>query len=99
MPRRKTPKTTIKDRASRVTIIDVAKRAGVRSPLVDVGFTKADIRAAAAAIGMDTWDKPAAACLSSRIPCLSHSSAQRMNTAGSAKPKSRPPNSRCFTGR
>jgi len=29
MPRRKTPKTTIKDRASRVTIIDVAKRAGV----------------------------------------------------------------------
>src|ERR1700749_4963895 len=29
MPRRKTPKTTIRDRASRVTIIDVAKRAGV----------------------------------------------------------------------
>ena len=29
MPRRKTPKTTIKDRASRATIIDVAKRAGV----------------------------------------------------------------------
>lgn len=41
---------------------------GVRSPLVEAGFTKADVRAAAKLIGMDVWDKPAAACLSSRIP-------------------------------
>jgi len=45
-----------------------AEKAGVRSPLVDLGFTKADVRAAARSLGLDVWDKPAAACLSSRIP-------------------------------
>lgn len=45
-----------------------AKEAGVVSPLVDLAFTKADVRAGAAAIGLPIWDKPAAACLSSRIP-------------------------------
>jgi uncharacterized protein len=48
--------------------LDAAKDAGVRSPLVEVGMSKADVRAAAQSIGMDVWDKPAAACLSSRIP-------------------------------
>jgi pyridinium-3,5-biscarboxylic acid mononucleotide sulfurtransferase len=45
-----------------------AKDAGVASPLVELGFTKADVRAGAAALGLPIWDKPAAACLSSRIP-------------------------------
>ena len=48
--------------------LEAAKQAGVGSPLVDLGFTKADVRAGAAAIGLPIWDKPAAACLSSRIP-------------------------------
>jgi len=48
--------------------LEAAKNAGVRSPLVEAGMTKSDVRAAALAIGMDVWDKPAAACLSSRIP-------------------------------
>lgn len=48
--------------------LEAAKNAGARSPLVEAGMTKADVRAAALAIGMDVWDKPAAACLSSRIP-------------------------------
>jgi uncharacterized protein len=48
--------------------LEAAKRAGVRSPLVELGFTKKDVRACAAAIGLSIWDKPAAACLSSRIP-------------------------------
>jgi pyridinium-3,5-biscarboxylic acid mononucleotide sulfurtransferase len=48
--------------------LDAARAAGVVSPLVDTGFTKADVRAASAAIGLGVWDKPAAACLSSRIP-------------------------------
>jgi uncharacterized protein len=48
--------------------LEAAKQAGVRSPLVELGFTKADVRACAAAIGLSIWDKPAAACLSSRIP-------------------------------
>ncbi|MEP7051540.1 MAG: ATP-dependent sacrificial sulfur transferase LarE [Pseudomonadota bacterium] len=48
--------------------LEAAKNARVRSPLVEVGMTKNDVRAAAQAIGMAIWDKPAAACLSSRIP-------------------------------
>ena len=41
---------------------------GVRSPLQEVGLTKAEIRALARARGLPNWDKPAAACLASRIP-------------------------------
>jgi uncharacterized protein len=37
------------------------------TPLLDAGFTKAEVRAASRAWGLPTWDKPAAACLSSRI--------------------------------
>lgn len=37
-------------------------------PLVDAGFTKADVRASSRALGLRTWDKPAAACLASRVP-------------------------------
>ena len=48
--------------------LEAAKNAAVRSPLVELGFTKADVRAAARLIGMEVWDKPASACLSSRIP-------------------------------
>ena len=48
--------------------LEAAKQAGVRSPLVELRFTKSDVRAGAAAIGLSIWDKPAAACLSSRIP-------------------------------
>jgi uncharacterized protein len=41
---------------------------GIRSPLQDVGLTKAEIRQLARALGLPNWNKPAAACLSSRIP-------------------------------
>ena len=41
---------------------------GIISPLKDAGLTKADIRAWAQALGLPIWDKPALACLSSRIP-------------------------------
>ena len=37
-------------------------------PLVDAGFTKADVRAWSQTLGLRTWDKPAAACLASRVP-------------------------------
>jgi pyridinium-3,5-biscarboxylic acid mononucleotide sulfurtransferase len=40
----------------------------VRSPLLEAGFSKTDIRALAREYGLPNWDKPAAACLSSRIP-------------------------------
>jgi uncharacterized protein len=41
---------------------------GVRSPLMEAEMTKAEIRAAAKALGLPVWDKPAKACLASRIP-------------------------------
>ncbi|HEX7167117.1 MAG TPA: ATP-dependent sacrificial sulfur transferase LarE [Acidimicrobiales bacterium] len=41
---------------------------GARFPLVDAGFRKADVRAWSRRLGLRTWDKPAAACLASRIP-------------------------------
>ncbi len=45
-----------------------ARELGVRSPLDELGFTKADIREAARRIELPVWDKPALACLSSRFP-------------------------------
>jgi pyridinium-3,5-biscarboxylic acid mononucleotide sulfurtransferase len=45
-----------------------AREHGLRSPLQDAGLTKAEIRTLAHAAGLPNWDKPAAACLSSRIP-------------------------------
>ena len=45
-----------------------ALKHGVRSPLNELGFTKEEVRAAAKQLGLDVWDKPAAACLSSRVP-------------------------------
>jgi len=48
--------------------LKAAENAEVRSPLVECGFRKADVRAAARAIELGVWDKPASACLSSRIP-------------------------------
>jgi uncharacterized protein len=41
---------------------------GAVFPLVDAGFTKAAVRDASRRLGLRTWDKPAAACLASRIP-------------------------------
>lgn len=41
--------------------------AGVRSPLAEVGVTKAVVRAAAASLGLPNWAAPAAPCLSSRV--------------------------------
>lgn len=48
--------------------LQAAEEFGVRSPLVEAGFRKADVRALAKALSLSNWDKPAAACLSSRIP-------------------------------
>lgn len=45
-----------------------AIEAGAVFPLVDAGFAKQDVRDASKAMGLRTWDKPAAACLASRLP-------------------------------
>jgi uncharacterized protein len=45
-----------------------AREHGVRSPLDEVDLTKQEIRELSKAAGLATWDEPASACLSSRIP-------------------------------
>ena len=45
-----------------------AREFGVRSPLDEAGLTKAEIRELSRRAGLPTWDEPASACLSSRIP-------------------------------
>jgi uncharacterized protein len=45
-----------------------AREYGVRSPLLEAGLTKAEIRQLAREFRLPNWDKPAAACLSSRVP-------------------------------
>lgn len=41
---------------------------GIKSPLKELAFTKAEIRHYSKQLGLSTWDKPSMACLSSRIP-------------------------------
>lgn len=45
-----------------------ASEFGVAAPLLDVGLTKAEIRELSRRAGLATWDRPASACLSSRVP-------------------------------
>ncbi len=62
--------------------LEAATRAGVRSPLVELGFDKADVRACAQALGLEVWDKPAAACLSSRLPFGTRVTRERLTRIG-----------------
>jgi pyridinium-3,5-biscarboxylic acid mononucleotide sulfurtransferase len=47
---------------------NAAKAHQAKAPLVDAGLTKAEIRELSRLTGLTTWDRPASACLSSRIP-------------------------------
>ncbi len=47
---------------------EAARERGVRSPLVEIGISKEEIRSLSRSLGLRTWDKPSAACLSSRVP-------------------------------
>ena len=53
---------------------------GVRSPLDDVGLTKEEIRELSRRAGLPTWDEPASACLSSRIPYFSEVTDEKLRT-------------------
>lgn len=48
--------------------MEAASELGVRAPLLDAGFSKADVRERSRELGLETADKPASACLSSRFP-------------------------------
>jgi uncharacterized protein len=65
--------------------LEAARNAGVRSPLAELGMSKADVRDAALAIGLEVWDKPASACLSSRIPYGTSVTRERLRSIGQAE--------------
>ncbi|HQE93513.1 MAG TPA: ATP-dependent sacrificial sulfur transferase LarE [Anaerolineae bacterium] len=62
-----------------------AREYGIRSPLQEAGFTKADIRAVARELGLPNWDKPSAACLASRIPYGDPITAAKLTQIGRAE--------------
>jgi uncharacterized protein len=57
----------------------------VRSPLIEAGMTKAEIRELSKARGLPTWDKPAMACLSSRIPYGTPVTVEALDQIGAAE--------------
>jgi uncharacterized protein len=62
--------------------LEAARLANVRSPFVELGFTKLDVREVAKELGLGSWDKPAAACLSSRIPYGTSVTPERLSQVG-----------------
>ena len=65
--------------------MEAAERAGVLAPLLEGRLTKNDIRNLAALAGLPVKDKPAAACLSSRIPIGSIVTPERLAQVGRAE--------------
>jgi uncharacterized protein len=62
-----------------------AANLGVVSPLAEAGITKAEIRELAKGYGLPNWDKPALACLSSRIPYGSEVTEEKLNQIAKAE--------------
>lgn len=62
-----------------------AREFGVRSPLDEVELTKQDIRELSRQRGLPTWDEPASACLSSRIPHFSEVTEQKLRMVEQAE--------------
>jgi len=62
-----------------------AREVGVLSPLDETGLTKDEIRELARQAGMSTWDEPASACLSSRIPYLTEVTEEKLRTIDAAE--------------
>ncbi len=62
-----------------------ARELGVRSPLLEVGMTKKEIRDLSHFLGLPTWDKPALACLSSRFPYGIEITPERLQKVGRAE--------------
>ena len=62
-----------------------AAQHAVRSPLVEAGLTKAEIRELSRERGLPTWDKPAMACLSSRIPYGTPVTVENLSRVGQAE--------------
>jgi uncharacterized protein len=65
--------------------IRAAQERGVRSPLADLGISKAGVRAISRALGFPWWDKPAQPCLASRFPYGEAINAERLQRVASGE--------------
>ncbi len=65
--------------------IKAAHDLGVRSPFIELGITKKQIREMAKEMGLSVWDKPASACLSSRIPYGEEITSERLSCIEAAE--------------
>jgi pyridinium-3,5-biscarboxylic acid mononucleotide sulfurtransferase len=65
--------------------IQAAKERGVRSPLAEVGITKAEVRELSQKLGLPWWDKPAQPCLSSRFPYGEEITIEKLQRVGRAE--------------
>ncbi|MGC8811154.1 MAG: ATP-dependent sacrificial sulfur transferase LarE [bacterium] len=65
--------------------MQAARELGVRSPLLEVGMTKQEIRNLSRILGLPTWDKPSLACLSSRFPYGTEITKERLQQVGRAE--------------
>jgi len=57
----------------------------VRAPLIEAGLPKDDIRAISKEWGLETWDKPAMACLASRFPYGDRITAEKLHQVAAAE--------------
>jgi len=62
-----------------------ARERGARAPLLEAGLTKPEIRHISRELGLKTWDKPALACLSSRVPYGTRITAELLNRLDTAE--------------
>jgi uncharacterized protein len=65
--------------------MQAGRELGVRSPLLEAGFTKEDIREVSRRLGLPTWNKPSLACLASRFPYGTKISPARLKQVGRAE--------------
>ncbi len=65
--------------------LQAASEMGVRSPLREAGFTKADVRVLSQELNLDTWDKPSFACLASRFPYGERITGEKLEKVGAAE--------------
>jgi len=62
--------------------MEAARETGVRSPLMEAGLTKDEVRELSRGMDLPTWDKPSMACLSSRFPYGTEITRQRLQQVG-----------------
>lgn len=65
--------------------MDAARERRISAPLLEAGLSKAEVREASRRLGLPTWEKPAMACLASRIPHGSPVLISRLNTVERAE--------------